>query len=185
MEKIKGDVAEGMVETVTACMNRVRIIPSYMQCFMEFLDRGTDHDKALKSRMTEISIDSENLALEMDELIDSIKVMHVEPADLSPNRRHHERFVVEGSGTITGKSIPETPYILKDISLKGAGIISNHPPELSGSVEMLIVSPAIKYPVYKKARVVWNKKIDDNMWESGLDLGEDKIDNFQFVVMGK
>ena len=68
----------------------------------------------------------------------------------------------------------ERGAILKDLSARGAGIISDFPFKLSEKVTAVISAPFFfDSPVHRQATIVWCQRIDKNLWQGGLDFGID------------
>jgi len=90
--------------------------------------------------------------------------------NLSPHRRTYERFLLEGSADVMvdEKSIPS---ILKDLSVRGAGVILNQSLGIDKEVTIFIKASAFMGSTYKKARVVWCKAVTPNLYAAGLDFG--------------
>lgn len=90
-----------------------------------------------------------------------------------PYRRSFFRYIVEASANLIIDKLRK-PVIVKDLCSRGACIFSNSPLEVSGEIEIEIVSCFDK-PVYRKAKVVWSKEIEQNLWQAGLDFGLDNL----------
>ncbi|MCX5697022.1 MAG: PilZ domain-containing protein [Candidatus Omnitrophica bacterium] len=91
-----------------------------------------------------------------------------------PCRRRHQRYEVDGQATLVTGDALQRPSILKDLSVIGAGIISNFPLQRESEVGILLrAASLLKSPLARKARVVWCKKLDDRYWQSGLSFNED------------
>ena len=90
-----------------------------------------------------------------------------------PYRRSFFRYIVEASANLIIDKL-RTPVIVKDLCSRGVCIFSNLPLEVSREIEIEIVSFFDK-PVYRKAKIVWSKEIDDNLWQAGLDFGLDNL----------
>jgi hypothetical protein len=91
-----------------------------------------------------------------------------------PRRRKYERYYLETKARIISPAAGETSCLLKDISSRGAGILSNHPLNLQAEVRLLAKRPPeLKQP----ATVIWCREIKEGLWRAGLDFGEDnKLD---------
>ena len=87
--------------------------------------------------------------------------------------RYYERFFVEGQGEVTLANNSRQPLIVENISARGAGVVSNIPLLISDTVNVFINSTAKNPPFNRPAKVIWTKRLDDNLWESGIDFGED------------
>lgn len=69
---------------------------------------------------------------------------------------------------------PERPVVLKDLSSRGAGIVSNFLVNANQEVAMIMQVPYLfAHPVYRRVRVAWSNKIAENLWQTGLDFGLD------------
>ncbi len=91
---------------------------------------------------------------------------------LSHQRRTYDRFIIEGSATVVTENDLEIPSILKDVSTRGAGIVSNYPLTVNKEIGIFInPCPLVKSQTYRRARVAWSEKINDNLYGSGLDFG--------------
>lgn len=96
---------------------------------------------------------------------------------ITPYRRSFFRYIVEASANLIINKLKK-PVIVKDLCPRGANIFSNYPLEVSKEIEIEIVS-FFEKPVYRKARVVWAKEIDNNLWQAGLDFGLDNLIDFK------
>ena len=66
------------------------------------------------------------------------------------------------------------PTILSDLCSRGAGIVMYHALEAHERIDIIIKVPYLfDTPIYKAAKVVWCKKIDENFWQCGLAFNED------------
>ena len=94
------------------------------------------------------------------------------------HRRGYQRFQLQAQATLIAESQLERPSILKDLSARGAGVVSNEPLNLNEKVEIVIFVPYFfDAAVHRKAKVVWCNRIDEQLWQAGLDFGLDiKID---------
>jgi hypothetical protein len=91
-------------------------------------------------------------------------------------RRIYDRFRVESAATLIVNRGLEKPAVLRDLSIRGAGLICRLPLKVNGIVAIIIRAPFFEGPVYRKAKVVWSKQLDKGWWRAGLDFGlENKI----------
>jgi len=106
----------------------------------------------------------------------------METQSLSPYRRSHKRYNMDTQAALIVDKGLRKPLILKDISTRGAGIVSSFPLE-TNSVEIAMALPFFfDKPVYRKARVAWCRKVSEKLWEGGLDFGLDNLINFEVEV---
>ena len=97
-----------------------------------------------------------------------------QPYSLSFYRRSHQRFILDASATLVINKNIEEPSGLRDLCPRGAGVITHYPLTENERVTIIIKVPYLfDSPVYKEAKVVWCKKIDEYLWQGGLDFGED------------
>lgn len=90
------------------------------------------------------------------------------------NKRDYQRFSLDGSATLIVNKNLKRPLILKDLSARGVGVIGSFPLNLNEKVEVIMnTSFFFDKPLYKKAKVSWCNKIDENLWQAGLDFGLD------------
>ena len=93
--------------------------------------------------------------------------------------RAYPRFPLESSAEISTEKAKGISMILTDVSVGGAGILTNIPLDVMGNVEILIKSCFLfKDALKKKAKVAWCKKLGYNLWQVGLDFGVDNLINF-------
>jgi hypothetical protein len=92
---------------------------------------------------------------------------------VSMTKRAYGRYRVDGSATLIGDGGREEPSILKDLSCRGAGIVTYHPLRLNDKLD-IIISPSSLFsrPITREARVAWCKPISASLWQGGLDFGE-------------
>jgi hypothetical protein len=92
----------------------------------------------------------------------------------SSYRRSYQRFILDAQATLVIDKNREEPSILRDLCPRGAGLLTQCS---LGENEQVTVIMQVPYlfdnPVYKEAKVAWSKKIDENLWQGGLDFGED------------
>lgn len=94
-----------------------------------------------------------------------------------PYRRSFFRYVVEASANLIINKLRK-PVIVKDLCPRGASIFCNYPLEVSKEIELEIIS-FFDEPVYRKAKVVWSKEVETNLWQAGLDFGVDNLIDFK------
>ena|SRR3989338_6657099 len=96
------------------------------------------------------------------------------------HRRAYERYVVEASADVFTDRNSVKPAILKDLSVRGAGLVANYSLAVSTEVGLFIkATPVLKSLVYKRARVAWSKNIGKDLYSIGLDFGLSEPLNFQ------
>jgi hypothetical protein len=94
-------------------------------------------------------------------------------------RRSWERYIVEALATVITGRILKRPSVLRDLSVRGGCLVTNYPLILDDRIEIVIHNVIfLKNPVFKEAKVVWCRKVDDNLYQSGLDFGEDNLIQF-------
>lgn len=87
-------------------------------------------------------------------------------------RREFTRFEVNGQASLFDDTKQNQVCILKDISSRGAGIIGYKQLDISSYVTIKFTIPFLSEGfIQRKARAVWSRKVDENLWESGLDFG--------------
>jgi hypothetical protein len=92
----------------------------------------------------------------------------------SPYRRSYHRFILDASASLIIDKNREEPSILRDLCPRGSGVVTHHWLKENEQVTIMIKIPYLfTSPVYKQAKVVWSKKIEEDLWEGGLDFGED------------
>lgn len=90
-------------------------------------------------------------------------------------RRAYDRFKVEASGEMLINEKVEKPVVVKDVCVRGAGIVSDFPLKVKEKVTIRIISPLFGGPIYRKAEVVWAKEVEKDWWNIGLDFGVNNI----------
>ena len=87
-------------------------------------------------------------------------------------RRSYDRYPVDAAGTAYIQSKDqERVSLIKNISLRGVGIISNYPLERGERVAVSIQSALIKNSLQTKtARVVWSRQVEEGLWHTGLEM---------------
>ena len=90
-------------------------------------------------------------------------------------RRDYQRYILNDSASLTTNEGIEKDFLLKDLSARGVGIVGNSPLNINEDVKVIINAPLFfDRPVSKAAKVVWCQKIDENLWQVGLDFGEEE-----------
>lgn len=90
-----------------------------------------------------------------------------------PFRRSYERFLVNRKANLETDKSQEQEVLLRDLSIRGAGIVSRFSLNENEQVKISIKEPFFDQPVLKEAVVIWSKKQENNSWRSGLDFGLD------------
>jgi hypothetical protein len=87
-------------------------------------------------------------------------------------RRAHDRYPVDAAGIAYIQSKDqEGVSLVKNISLRGVGIISNYPLDRGERVAVSIQSALIKNSSQNKtARVVWSRQVQEGFWHTGLEM---------------
>ena len=89
-------------------------------------------------------------------------------------RRSYQRFILDASASLIINKTTEEPSILRDLCSRGIGVVTHYCLKENQEVTIIIKIPYLfDSPVYKQAKVAWCKKIDDDLWQGGLDFGED------------
>lgn len=89
-------------------------------------------------------------------------------------RRSYERFLMSIWAEISViKENLEKRVIIKDLSARGAGVVCSYPLSLNEKVVIMIKALFSDEPVNREAKVIWCKKIKENLWQAGLDFGLD------------
>jgi hypothetical protein len=98
------------------------------------------------------------------------------------HRRAYQRYFMEASATLIDEENRQIPSILNDLSSKGAGVISRDPFQVRDRIGLVIRAPFFfDGPIQRKAVVAWCNKIDNNLWQIGLDFGLNQISLDQAV----
>jgi len=92
----------------------------------------------------------------------------------SMTKRAYGRYPLEDSATLVSANGIEEPSILKDISCRGAGVITSQALRLNDKLS-IIIKPSSFFSrfITRQARVAWCQQIATNLWQGGLDFGED------------
>jgi len=97
----------------------------------------------------------------------------------SLHRRRYERVEMHSPATVIFSDYAEKPVMVKDLSLRGAGIETTFPLEASQNITIRIRGPKLdKGAAYRKARVTWAREEEDGWWQAGLDFGIDNLLQF-------
>jgi hypothetical protein len=92
------------------------------------------------------------------------------------NRRANERFEANASATLAFSRNNEETFILQNISTRGAGIVGYHPLQVNDKVRIAFQMPQFfDKPIRKVAKIAWCKKVNNSLWEGGLDFGLDNL----------
>ncbi|MCX5715011.1 MAG: PilZ domain-containing protein [Candidatus Omnitrophica bacterium] len=95
-------------------------------------------------------------------------------------RRQYKRYEVDGQADLLVDNVLERPSILKDLSVRGAGIISDCPLSPGSEIGILMCAPLLfKGQLQRRARVVWCNEIGNDLWRVGLDLDQENIISFE------
>ncbi len=88
-------------------------------------------------------------------------------------RRAYGRYRLDDSATLVAENGTEEPSILKDISCRGAGVVTSQPLRLNDSLSIVInTSSLFNRPITRQARVAWCQQLASDLWQGGLDFGE-------------
>ena len=88
-------------------------------------------------------------------------------------RRDYRRFILDAQATLLINKTKEEPSILTDLCPRGSGIVTNYPIEQEERLAVLFKIPYLfRDTVYKEAKVVWCKRLAENLWKAGLDFGQ-------------
>jgi len=101
-----------------------------------------------------------------------------EAFSVSLYRRSYDRYQVNDSATLI-ISNTERPSILKDLSLRGGGIVSDYPLSANEKVGVIIRSSLLDQPLHREAKVAWSNRIGGNLYRAGLDFGLDNRIEFK------
>jgi hypothetical protein len=67
----------------------------------------------------------------------------------------------------------EADIILRDVGARGGGIVSTCPLPLNENLGIVIKISFFGAPVYRAAKVVWSRKVNEHLWTGGIDFGVD------------
>lgn len=89
-------------------------------------------------------------------------------------RRSYERYLVESQATLRTEDGITCRSMLRDISPRGAGIITTYPIIPKQTVTLFTDSSFFfKVPTTRKTQVVWSEKIGERYWRGGVVFDED------------
>ncbi|MBU0693758.1 MAG: PilZ domain-containing protein [Candidatus Omnitrophica bacterium] len=91
-------------------------------------------------------------------------------------RRSYKRFKVDTGGRLIVDKEIEKPLIVRDLSSRGVGVVANYPFEIDKKITIDMETPFFHDTVRREARVIWCKKIEEDLWRAGLDFGMNKIE---------
>ena len=87
-------------------------------------------------------------------------------------RREYPRFILNDSASLTTKEGREITLIVKDLCVRGAGVISDSALEVGQKEKVVINAPCFfPQPLAKEVKVAWCHRIGKNLWQAGLDFG--------------
>lgn len=93
-------------------------------------------------------------------------------------RRSYDRYEVNDHATlIVGDA--QRPSILKDLSSRGGGVVSDYPLNKDERVGVIINSSLFAHPLRRQAKVAWCSRIEGNLYRAGLDFGLDSRIEFR------
>ncbi|MCM8796559.1 MAG: PilZ domain-containing protein [Candidatus Omnitrophica bacterium] len=88
-------------------------------------------------------------------------------------RRSYSRFKLNRPCLLVSSLGTRYPSILRDLGARGAAVLSETTLELNQNITIIMDAPLIsKEDLRKEATVIWSRKIDDILWQYGLDFGE-------------
>ena len=91
-------------------------------------------------------------------------------------RRVYRRYKADTTAYILSLGdLIEKPLLLRDLSSRGAGIVSYYPLHVNGLITIILAIPFLKESVSRQARVIWSRKIDNHCWGSGIDFGSNHL----------
>ncbi|MCX7927968.1 MAG: PilZ domain-containing protein [Candidatus Omnitrophica bacterium] len=94
-------------------------------------------------------------------------------------QRNYERFPLGSQAIIDTEKIHGILSIVADLSSRGAGIISTVPFDPGENITITINRCFLfSEPIRRKAKVVWSKHIEQNLWQTGVDFGVDNLIDF-------
>jgi len=88
-------------------------------------------------------------------------------------RRAYHRFEAGISVTLISEGDIRKPSIIKDLSSRGAGLVTNYSLRQDETIDV-VFNPSFFFEsgINKAARVIWCEKIGTALWQGGLDFGE-------------
>ncbi len=93
-------------------------------------------------------------------------------------RRSYDRYKVDDYATLIVNDA-ERPSVLKDLSSRGGGIVSDYPLNANDRVGIIIRSALFDQPLRREARVAWCSRAEGNLYRAGLDFGLDNRIEFK------
>ena len=94
-------------------------------------------------------------------------------------KRSYQRFYVGTSAILIFKDNLKETFLLKDFSPRGGGIFGHHPLQINEKVAIIFKVPLLfDRPIRKEAKIAWCNKLQEDVWEGGLDFGLDNLINF-------
>ncbi len=100
-------------------------------------------------------------------------------------RREYPRFILNDSASLITKEGQEINLIVKDLCVRGAGVISNSALDIGRKEQVVINAPCLfERPLAKEVKVAWCRQIDKNLWQAGLDFGLANKINFPNAYPG-
>ncbi|MFA5090548.1 MAG: PilZ domain-containing protein [Candidatus Omnitrophota bacterium] len=95
----------------------------------------------------------------------------VEAYSLPLWRRSYKRFPLDASGVLLLEDSSRLPSIIRDLSVRGSGIVSDTPVKENSNVKVVFNSSLFTSPVEKTARVAWCRQLSRRLYQAGLDFG--------------
>ena len=87
-------------------------------------------------------------------------------------RRAYARYSINASAVLSAGTYPGRGLIVRDISVRGLGIITDFTLVRNEKLDIALSIPSLRRLLYyKKPRVVWCHRLDDTLWRCGLDFG--------------
>lgn len=94
-------------------------------------------------------------------------------------RRNYHRLQFNVPATLIIENSQEKSSKIRDLSARGVGVSTDFPLDIHREINIVIkLSGLIEKPVLRHAKVAWCCKVKDNLWQSGLDFGEDNKISF-------
>lgn len=93
-------------------------------------------------------------------------------------RRSYDRYEVNDHATLLVGDAQRSS-ILKDLSSRGGGIVSDYPLNKDERVGIIISSSLFDQPLHRQAKVAWCSRIEGNLYRAGLDFGLDNRIEFR------
>lgn len=86
-----------------------------------------------------------------------------------PHRRVYDRFLVDGAGEIALDGAARFPVVVRDVSAKGAKIVSSRS-FIEKEKVMIRLELPLKEPVVRQATIIRCRKVAQELYEVGLDF---------------